>query len=214
MEASHSSPAPKRKISRSQVFKGLGILTVIALIVGGWYWIQQQKYIYTDKAEIAAPLIELAPTAPGILMRVSVNEGDLLNASESVARVGDEIVSTQVAGQAVVVKKDVGAAYQPGEPVVTMIEPKELKVVARIEEDKGLRNIQVGQDVSFTVDAFGSHKYHGTVESISPTKREGDVVFSISDKREEKEFDVKIDYDHQEYPELQNGMSARVWIIK
>jgi len=39
-------------------------------------------------------------------------------------------------------------------------------------------------------------------------------VFSISDKRESREFEVKALFDSQAYPELKNGMSARMWIEK
>jgi hypothetical protein len=39
-------------------------------------------------------------------------------------------------------------------------------------------------------------------------------VFSISDKREEREFEVRAIYDTNAYPELKNGMSAKMWIYK
>src|SRR6185369_571507 len=97
--------------------------------------------------------------------------------------------------------------------VVTMIEPKELRVVARVSEDKGLKDIYEGQKVLFTVDAFGARQYEGTVENVSDTSHEGDVVFDMSDKREEKEFEVKVRFDGNAYPELQHGMSAKVWIV-
>jgi multidrug resistance efflux pump len=95
-----------------------------------------------------------------------------------------------------------------------MIEPKELRIVGHIAEDKGLADIKLGQKVVFTVDAFGSKEYSGVVSSISPTSRNSDIVFSISDKRQEQEFDVKVSYDVKSAPELKNGMSARMWIYK
>jgi multidrug resistance efflux pump len=201
-------------MNRRQITAGLLIATVLAAIGGIWYVLEQQKYVFTEKAEVSAPLIQLGAPVPGILMRVSVEEGDTLQASQVVARVGDEVIRTQVAGIAVAVQKNIGAAFAAGQAVVTMIQPEELHVIARIGEDKGLKNVHVGQDVIFTVDAFGSKKFQGTVEAVSQTKRQGDVVFNISDKREEKEFDVKIGYDHELNPGLQNGMSARVWIVK
>jgi multidrug resistance efflux pump len=94
-----------------------------------------------------------------------------------------------------------------------MINPDELRVIGRIEEDKGLKDIFVGQRAFFTVDAFGGEEFSGEVESVSPTPHEGDVVFNISDKREEKEFDIKIRYDDS-HPEFLDGMSAKVWIYK
>lgn len=207
-------PAKKKGPNRTQVFLGLGIATLVAIIGATIYYVHEQKYIFTDKAEVSAPLINLAPLAPGALKVVYIHQGDTLYAHETVARVGDEMLQTQVPGLAVIVKQDLGANYTPGESVVTMIEPKELHVIARIDEDKGLKDIYQGQDVIFTVDAFGSQQFHGTVENVSDTSHEGDVVFNISDKREVKQFEIKIAFDTAAYPGLQNGMSAKVWIVK
>jgi hypothetical protein len=68
--------------------------------------------------------------------------------------------------------------------------------------------------VKFTVDAFDGKEFEGRVESVSETSHAGDVVFNISDQRQTQNFDVKIWYDVNRYPELQNGMSAKVWILK
>ncbi|MEI8230411.1 MAG: HlyD family efflux transporter periplasmic adaptor subunit [Candidatus Peregrinibacteria bacterium] len=213
-EPAHSVKKLRRKYSRKEIIIGLIVLTVVATIGGIGYWLYESQFVYTDKAILSAPLIQLAAPAGGVLHRVTVEEGLKVAANKAVARVGDEMVLTHVAGTVVVVRRDVGTVFKPGEAVVTMIQPEELKVSARIEEDKGLKDIFVGQRVTFTVDAFGSKVFEGTVSSVSQTKTSGDVVFSISDKRQENEFEVKIDYDHEAYPELQNGMSARVWIVK
>jgi multidrug resistance efflux pump len=210
------APAPKKRprIARSQVFLILGVLTLVAVVAGAWYLREQQKYVFSDKADVEAPLISLAPLTPGDLKTVYVKQGDWLAPNQIVARVGDDVIRTRVGGVAVTVKQDLGAHYQPGQAVVTMIEPRALRVVARISEDKGLSQVYEGQKVRFTVDAFGSRSYDGTVENVSETSHEGDVVFNISDKREEKEFEVKVAFDTNDHAELQNGMSARVWIIK
>lgn len=192
----------------------LAILGVLMVGGGVWIWIDQGKYITTEKAAISAPLIQLTPKTPGILKMVFVQEGDGVRAHEPVARVGNEMITTEVSGTAIMVKQDIGAMYNPGQPVVTMIEPKELTVIARIEEDKGLKEIHAGQKVHFTVDAYGSQQFDGTVAEVASTSRSGDVVFNISDKREEQEYEIKISYDHTTNPPFQNGMSARVWIIK
>ncbi len=217
MEKNTTAPAPvPARASRNKqiILTILAVLGIVALVGGTMYWLNGRKYVSTDKAQISAPLIQLAPRTPGVLMHISVKEGDALYPGESVARVGGEILSSQISGIAVMVKNDIGAQYSPSSPVVTMIDPNALQVVARIEEDKGLKDIYVGQRVIFTVDAFGSQKFEGTVASVSMTSHEGDVVFNISDKRELQQFDVKIDYDHAKYKELQNGMSAKVWIVK
>lgn len=210
-----NGPTPARTLSRKQIVLLVLVGFFIVTAIGGLaYMAYENQFVFSDKASVQAPLINLAPHQAGELKKVLVSEGDLLSPYRAVARVGDEMLMTQVSGVAVIVHKNIGAIYSPSTPVVTMIEPKELRIVAQIEEDKGLKDVHVGQEATFTVDAFGSKQYHGTVESVSQTNRSGDVVFNISDQRETQEFDVKIRYDIDLYPELQNGMSARVWIIK
>lgn len=212
---SADAKAPKKsRINRRQLITGAIVLLIICAVGSVWYYTNASKYVFTDKADVEAPLINLGSQSAGTLRDVYVDQGDWIPAHKAVARVGDDMIVTRVPGIAVTVKKDIGAEYQAGSPVVSMIEPKELRVVARIDEDKGLKDIYVGQTAYFTVDAYGSKKFEGTVESISETSRTGDVVFNISDKREEKQFDVKIRFDTDEYTSLNNGMSARVWIVK
>jgi multidrug resistance efflux pump len=187
---------------------------VVAAIAAGAYLAHENNFVYTDDAEVSAPLIVLSAQSRGTLKRVNVREGDPVRPSETVAWVGDETVSAQVEGLVIDAERNVGSLYQPGQPIVTMIQPAELRIVAKIDEDKGLKDVYPGQRAIFRVDAFGSREFEGTVESVSPTKDEGDVVFSISDKRETKQFEVKISYDRTAVPPLSNGMSARVWIVK
>ena len=99
-------------------------------------------------------------------------------------------------------------------PIITIVNPDDLRVVAHIEETNGLSEVQPGQRVKFTVDAFDPKEYSGTVDEIARTSDESSIAFNISDKREVKQFIVKIKYDVATYPELLNGMSARVWIYK
>ena len=190
------------------------VFGVVCVVAGLLYWNNQRKYVFSEHAEVAAPLIQLAPQVGGELKHVSVRQGESVSAFQTVARVGDEIIATHVAGIVTDVQRDIGAVYRSGQAVVTMIDPQELHVVAHIEEDKGINEVHEGQRVIFTVDAFGSEKFEGTVESLSRTKKAGDVVFNISDKREVQEFDVRIRYDYTQNQQFRNGMSARVWIVK
>jgi len=196
------------------------ILSIVAavIIIGGasgyLYWKISSSRIYTDKATVFAQTVDLAPQTPGTLEEVLVNVGDHVTANTVVARVGDELIKSKTDGIITSVQTDTGKLFTPGEAVVSMLDPNELRVVGQIDEDKGLSDISVGQIASFTIDAYGSKKYEGVVDEISPVSREGDIVFNISDKREVKQFDVKIRFDVNKYPELKNGMSAKLWIYR
>jgi multidrug resistance efflux pump len=183
------------------------VLLVIAL--GGGIG----AYLYLSmRATIQAPEIDLAPTTNGILENMYVKAGDTVTANEVVARVGDELIQTKIAG--VVTKADatIGQQYTAGQTVVAMIDPTALRTVGQIDENKGLNRIAVGQYAVFTVDAFGSQKFTGIVDEVSPEAQSSDVVFQISDAREEQVFDVKVRFDTTQYPELKNGMSAKMWV--
>jgi len=98
--------------------------------------------------------------------------------------------------------------------VATMIDPTQLRVMGNLDEDKSLNQIKVGDPATFTVDAFGSQQFKGVVDEISPTSEAGSVVFNISDQRPTNQFAVYVRFDPAQYPELKNGMSARILIYK
>ncbi len=184
---------------------GIGILAYFGVSSG---------QIYIDKADIEAPEVTLAPTVPGILQTMYVAEGQSIPADTVVAQVGNELIKSTSAGVVASASKDIGKLIAAGTPVVTVVDPTQLRAVGQVAEDKGLTDITVGDQVVFTVDAFGSKSYHGVVEEIAPTSRQTDVVFTISDKRPTQMFNVKVYYGAGVYPELKDGMSARMWVYK
>ena len=198
---------------RLMIFGGLALaILAVASIVS--YFIFSNKEVSIDSSSISAPLINLSPISSGRLNAVYVHEGDVLLANAPVALVGTEVVKTKTAGLIVQVTDTVGAQIAPGQTVVQMIDPTKLRVVGKIDENKGLAQIHVGDPVTFIVDAFGSESFPGVVDEITPTSNASDIVFSISDKRAEQSFDVKARFDIQAYPELKNGMSARMKIYR
>ena len=191
---------------------GIIVLVIAALAASLIYWQVISMRIYVDTSSIQAPEIDLAPSQAGILQSVSVKEGDTVNAYQTVAQVGNELIQSKVAGVVISVPNTVGAQVNPGTSVVTMIDLTQLRVVGEVDEDKGLDRIKVGDPVTFTVDAFGSKQFSGVVDEIAPTSQQSQIVFNISDQREEQQFDVKVRFDTNAYPQLKNGMSARMWI--
>ncbi len=192
----------------------LALVAVSAAVAAVMTLRSSSQRLDSDKAQIGASIIGLAPETPGPLEELYVHPGDTVAANAPVARVGNELVKAKIAGEIISTQQDLGKLFNRGEAVVTMIDPSDLRVVVRIDEDKGLKDVRIGQLAAFTVDAFGSKRYVGTVDEISPTSRSSDVAFTISDKREIKQFDVKIRFDAAQYPELKNGMSAKVSIFK
>lgn len=189
-------------------------LVIVATVSGLIYWQAHSREIVIDKAIISAPQIDLSVKTPGTLEEVFVNEGDQVLSDTVLARVGNELIKAKTAGLIIAVNNQIGRQFNPGEPIVSMIDPSELRVVGQIDENKGLADIVIGQAASFTVDAFGSQTFTGVVDEVNPTSNDSGVAFSISDKREVKKFDVKIRFNISANQKFKNGMSAKITIYK
>ncbi len=210
MNETQNAPAP----SRLPLIVAAGLVVVVGgAIAGVAYWAAGRNQVSIDKASVEAPTVTLSPTAAGTLNAIYVNVGDTIPANTVVAEVGTELLKSGAAGGVVVSEdNDIGAQVAPGTAVVTLIDPTQLRIVGQVDENKGLASLKVGERASFTVDAFGGRKFEGVVDEVSPTSHASGVVFNISDQRQTQTFDVKVAFDESAYPELKNGMSARLTI--
>ncbi len=190
----------------------VAIIVIVVALAALVVWKSLSAYVAIDNSQVLAPTIAIGPQAEGILSAVYVQPGDAVTAGEQVALVGSEVLTAAVDGTVIATQDTPGEVVMPGTPVVSMIDPTQLRIVGTIEEDKGLSQIKVGQPATFTLDAFGSKKFTGIVDQISPTSDQSSVVFDISDQREEQNFDVKVRYDIAANPDFRNGMSAKMKI--
>lgn len=214
MNTTETAPELLSDLRRRLIIFGGIALAILAVAGIVSYFILSNKEISIDAASISAPLINLSPTVSGRLNAVYANEGDTLPANAPVALVGTDVVETKTAGLIVQVTDTIGAQIAPGQTIVEMIDPTQLRVVGKIDETKGLAQIQVGDSVTFTVDAFGGKSFNGIVDEIAPTSNQSDIVFDISSQRETQQFDIKARFDTSAYPQLKNGMSARMRIYE
>lgn len=203
-----------RAIRTDALLLTLGALAVAAVACASFLYLRADAgRIVSDKAQITGTVIDLAPRSAGALEEVYARPGDAVQANAPVVRVGGELVKAKVAGEVLSVNDEIGTRFNPGQSAATMLDRSTLRVEVRIEEDKGLADIRPGQPAQFTVDAFPGKTFAGAVDEVSPTSRASGAVFSISDKRETKEFNVRIRFDAAAFPEIKNGMSAKVVIF-
>ena len=214
MEQELTKTSEKNNSKQKDILRLAVIGFALALILGGFYLYLASSRINIENCFVEAPIVALSPKNGGTLEKIYVNEGDTVQENQVVAEVGQELVKTTDAGIIVKADNSIGNFFAPGSPVVSMIKPTDLEVVAQVDEDKGLTDIQVGQAAFFTVDAYGAKQYQGIVDEVAPSSRQSDVVFNISSQRQVKQFNVKIRFDSSRYPELKNGMSAKAWIFK
>ena len=210
---------PQEKKQSNNNTRALIVAAALVIVVGGGigalaYILSSSKTVYIENATIQAPVVDLSPTDAGTLNAVYVSAGDTVAPNTVVATVGTELIKTTSGGLIISTNNNIGKTVGPSDTVVEMIDPTQLRVIGQVQEDKGLADIQVGQQAEFTVDAFGSQKFTGVVDEVAPTSVSSDVVFNVSDQREEQNFDVKVRFDTTALPQLKNGMSAKLWVYK
>lgn len=198
---------------RNAIMLALGIIIVVGGGIGAWAYLgASAQSVSIDKAQISAPVVSLSSTHGGVLRSLSVVAGQTVAPGTIVAQVGVELIKSTNGGLVIATHGDVGDHVAAGSAVVDMIDPNSLRVVGQLDENKGLRRIMVGQPVSFTVDSFGGTQFVGIVDKISPTSNQSGIVFNISDQRQVQQFDISARYATATYPQLRNGMSARMTV--
>ena len=209
------TPEKKKGLDRRVLILAAFMIVVVGGALAAFAYVAvSSKTVYIDKAQITAPTVNLGPTSQGVLKATYVSVNDIIPPNTVVAQVGTELVKSLNGGLVISVDNNIGTSINANDPVVTVIDPTQLRVVGQVQEDKGLVDIVPGQRAVFTVDAFGSQQFSGIVDEVAPTDVNSDVVFSVSDQRQEQNFNVKIRFDQTAHPELKNGMSAKIWVYK
>jgi len=196
--------------TKSYVQSIAGIVAVVLLVVAILSFKNISSYVKIDQGTISAPIISVSPETPGVLEEIFVEVGDEVSVGQSLAQVGAEILTAKTDGFIVYTNDTPGQYFTYASPVVKMIDGNEFRLVGTIKEDSGFSKINIGDVATFTLDSLPGESFVGIVDEISPTAKDTSVVFSISDKREVKDFTIKIKYDTEKYQNFKNGMSAKI----
>lgn len=203
-----------KKAIKSKVGKLIIGLISVAVILGGLlFFVKTNNRVNTDMAQVTAPIISVAPDASGRLINTLVEEGDTVKKGDILGNTETGMLKAYSDGLIIKVNKQVGSFFNPQTPVVQMINTNEIRVSGEIDENKGLNKIKIGQVSSFTVDANPGKKYWGFVDEVSPTAKQDQLSFSISNSRPTRQFLVYVKFDTNKYPEIKNGMSAKMTIF-
>jgi multidrug resistance efflux pump len=187
-------------------------VVIFGVLAGFLFWQSKKNTIFIENSVLEAPIINLSPVSPGVLNNLYVKEGDRVAANAQIALVGSQIISAKVGGIVSSAPSLLGQFFTPGQTVVSIVNNQEMKVVGSIEETKGLNDIKMGQRATFSVDAFPGISYAGIVDEISPISNDNGIIFSISDQRPTKKFEVKVRFNVDDYPALKSGMSAKITV--
>lgn len=201
------------KIRNPKVLRSIIAVFVIAFIVGGFIYYQKTKNrILIENSLISAPIINIMPSQPGRLTELDAVEGHTVKTGDTLAVVGSETLRSQSDGLIILANSGVGGAVSNQTPFIQMIKTQDLRVAGTIDENKGLNDIKVGQVASFSVDALPGKTFWGYVDEISPSAKQTQISFSISSERPTQQFQVYVRFDSSSYPQIKNGMSAKITV--
>jgi multidrug resistance efflux pump len=202
------------KFKNRKLLKVLISTIIVVIIVGGFYYWQTKKgRVFIEDALINATLINVTPSTSGRLIEIDAQEGKLIKKGDVIAIVGSETVRSTIDGLVAAVNNQVGGSLTTQSTVAQLIDLSQMRIAGTIDENKGLNKLRVGQVASFTVDAFSGQTFWGYVDEIGPTAKQTQLSFSISSERPTQQFQIYVRFPASKYPQLKNGMSAKLTIF-
>lgn len=203
----------KSLINNKNFVRGSVLVVLVgALTAGGFIYLKKTGRVFIEDSMVEAPVISLTPDNPGKLNELLVSEGDYVKKGDSIAVVGSNTVRTSTGGKIISVNRQLGANVSIQTPVAQMIDINNMRINGTIDENKGLNRVKVGQPASFTVDALPGKIFWGYVDGISESAKQTQISFSISSSRPVQQFSVYVKFNANGYPEIKNGMSAKMTV--
>lgn len=203
------------KLKNPAVSNILIIITIVGLVLGGgfFYLKEMKNRIKIESSLVSAPLISVVPTAAGKLQKVLVVEGQKVKKGDALALVGSEVLRAYNDGVVVETSKLIGSLVNSQVAIVKLIDVNQMRIVGALDENKGLNQIKVGQTASFTIDALPGKTFWGYVDEVAQTAKQTSLSFSISSERPTQQFEIYVRFDANKYPEVKNGMSAKMTVF-
>ena len=163
----------------------------------------------SDRVEVAESQLEAAEKAlESAELQVKVAEQVVTEARK---QLDEATLAAPFSGEVANVYADEGDSIGTGTTIIRFIDPTSMHLIARISELDVVK-VKTGQKVRISVDAMPETVIEGSVTFISPVDRDpGAVLFESDD--EEKEYEVKINFDILENPPVRVGMNATAEII-
>jgi multidrug resistance efflux pump len=148
----------------------IGIIVIAALIAaGGYFYYENQNYVKTEDAVVAADMTQLVSPTSGLLTKWEVKEGSIVSAKKAVGNVtaGDQAlpVSTIEAGTIIKNEAKANQMVSAGQVLAQTADMDHLYITANIKETD-LKDIEIGDSVEITVDVNTDVSFDGKVEEM------------------------------------------------
>jgi multidrug resistance efflux pump len=168
--------------------------------------------ISIEDSVVSAPVTAITANTPAKLEEIDVYAGQQVKKGDLIAIAGSETLYTDTPGIVSMVNNQIGNLINEQNPVAQIVRTSDMRIAGTIDENKGLKDIQVGQVVSFTIDALPGQTFWGYLDEISPSAKQSQIAFSISSERPTQQFVVYARFNANAYPAIKNGMSAKMTI--
>jgi len=199
------------KLKNPKFLKVAGSILLLIIILVSYFVFQKSTgRIHINNSLIQSPVITISPSTMGTVAEIDVKEGQTVQEGDTLAVVGSETLRADTDGLIISAPDLTGSTVSSQTQLIQMIRPVNVRVSGTIDENKGLSSIKVGQVVSFTVDALPGKTFWGYVDEISPSAVAAQFSFSTSTERATQQFTVYAKFDSSAYPDIKNGMSAKM----
>ncbi|MCL5025865.1 MAG: HlyD family efflux transporter periplasmic adaptor subunit [Chloroflexi bacterium] len=164
------------------------VLLVAGALIVYRYWYNDAFYVSTDNAKVVGALIQVGALNAGRIESITVDVGNSVQQDQLLTTITmpsavsiaqgtpkmsflgtDDLrveVRSPISGEVVARQANAGDTVAAGQPVLTLVDPNALWVVANIEETK-IGRVKRGQKVEVHVDALGQ-TFTGHVGAITP----------------------------------------------
>jgi multidrug resistance efflux pump len=188
--APEATPRPRRRfLSRRVLLPVLAVIVLVAAVVGLNAYREGQLYVSTDNAQLTGQPVQVGAMNAGRVEAIMPTIGATVHKGDVIAQValpsqigmgqngqpkmgflgaGDTHVDVQAPFDGVVIAEPVavGATVAAGQPIVSLVDPSQLLVIANIEETN-IARVKVGEPVTVHVDALRAD-IPGKVEAVTP----------------------------------------------
>ena len=190
--AAAAAPATRRRprlLTRRVLLPVLAVILIGAAVIGFNAYREGQLYVSTDNAQLTAQPVQVGAMNAGRVEAILPSIGSRVQKGDVVANVslpsqmgvgqngqpkmgflgvGDTRVDVQAPVDGIVISEPVavGANVAAGQPIVSLVDPSQLYVLANIEETN-ISRVKLGQPVTVHVDALNAD-VPGRVEVITP----------------------------------------------
>ena len=220
---------------RRTIFVPLLIFVALAAIGGAIaYWIYDSYNFYrTDDAQVSAKTVSVSAPIAGSLTSLTVKLGDQVTAGQTIGAITAVSTTSSIGGTTssptpinltspingtiLQVATVQGQNLSPGLTIVQVTNTNQLSVIAYVDENS-ISNVDVGQSVDISIDAYSGTSFTGHVVQIVPAAA---GVFSLIPNEDPtsgnftkvgQRIPVVVSLDSNQSKDIVTGMSASVTI--